>query len=92
MRSHSPILQTGTCLTSLIMGVTTVFNECYKILTSPVNATVCLLLDSCHLLGTCHTCSMPQVNVALVRRVFILLSAARAKINFELYSTFVTQS
>ena len=66
MRNHSPILRMGTYLTSLIMGVTTVFSECYKGLTIHINAIVCPLCNSWHLLSTCHTCLAPRVEVALV--------------------------
>ena len=52
-RIDSPILRKGTCLTLLMMGVTTVCNEYYKILTSCVNAIVCPSRDSWHSLGAC---------------------------------------
>ena len=64
MRSHSLILRMGTCLTSLMTGVTTVFNECNKSSTSCANAIACLARNSWHSLGECHTCPVSHVNVA----------------------------
>ena len=59
--SHSPILRKGTCLTLLIMGVTTVFNACWKISTGRVNAIACPV-------RRVSTCPVPRVNVAFDNR------------------------